>query len=118
MYHNNFTLAQNGISSEVVGIFSGVEFITSSETNDEQLLGILLNKTCFYGEQGGQEADTGSLVIEGKSEFKVVDVKIFGPYVLHIGYLKYGAIEVGKEVVCTYDEVITLHSIFRNDALL
>jgi alanyl-tRNA synthetase len=30
---------------------------------------------------------------------------VYAGYVLHIGYLKYGKLAVGDEVICTYDEV-------------
>ena len=67
--------------------------------------GILLDRTNFYSEQGGQQYDTGSITIDGQAEFVVENVQMFGGYVLHIGYLKYGNLNVNNEVVATYDEV-------------
>jgi alanyl-tRNA synthetase len=66
---------------------------------------VLLDKTNFYAEQGGQENDTGVLAIDGKTEFKVGDVQVYNGYVLHIGQLEEGQLSVGDEVICTYDEV-------------
>ena len=67
--------------------------------------GLLLDRTPFYAESGGQEHDTGSIVIDGQAEFEVTDVQVFNGYVLHIGEMKYGTLAVGDEVVSTYDEV-------------
>ena len=62
--------------------------------------------TNFYAEAGGQEADVGSITIDSKNvEFVVEDVQVAGGYVLQIGYLKYGMLQVGDDVVCSYDEV-------------
>ena len=67
--------------------------------------GILLDKTNFYAESGGQENDTGSLAIDGVADFTVSDVQVYSGYVLHIGRMDDGEMKVGDEVVCTYDEV-------------
>jgi alanyl-tRNA synthetase len=69
------------------------------------MFGVLLDKTSFYAEAGGQEYDTGNIVIDGVTDFEVEDVQVFSGYVLHIGRLKYGELKVGDEVVSSYDEV-------------
>jgi alanyl-tRNA synthetase len=76
----------------------------SSETYSGRF-GVILNQTNFYAEQGGQQFDVGNLVVDGSSDFEVEDVQIFGGYILHIGYLKYGEISIGSEVVASYDAV-------------
>ncbi len=53
--------------------------------------------------------DTGSITVDGKADFCVQDVQVFGRYVLHIGYLKYGSLSVNETVVCSFDEVCYLH---------
>ena len=62
------------------------------EVSDTDLIGIILDSTNFYAEAGGQEHDTGYMIKENDDnnveiEFKVVQVKSFGGYVVHIGYL-------------------------------
>ena len=47
--------------------------------------------------------DTGSLAIDGLVDFAVEDVQIFGGYVLHIGFIKYGAISIESELTCSFD---------------
>jgi alanyl-tRNA synthetase len=49
--------------------------------------------------------DTGTLTIDGKADFAVEDVQVFGGFVLHIGYLKYGSLAVNDKVTCSFDEV-------------
>ncbi len=72
---------------------------------EDRTLGILLDQTSFYAEAGGQVYDTGSITIDGVAEFAVEDVQVFNGYVLHIGKLKYGSLEVGDAVHAVYDEV-------------
>ncbi|KAF9349955.1 Alanine--tRNA ligase, partial [Mortierella sp. NVP85] len=52
----------------------------------------------MYAEQGGQEYDTGSITVDGKAEFVVENVQVYGGYVLHTGYLKYGVLQVDDEL--------------------
>ncbi|KAJ9132980.1 Alanine--tRNA ligase [Pleurostoma richardsiae] len=87
-------------------IFTGKEFVKSSkEIPPKTPLGLLLDKTNFYAESGGQVADTGTIIIDGVAEFKVLDVQEFGGYIVHNGYLEYGELSAGDEVICEYDEL-------------
>jgi len=87
-------------------IFTGNEFRkTSKELPPKTPLGLILDKTNFYAESGGQVADTGRIVIDGIAEFKVLDVQEYGGYILHNGYLEYGELTEGDEVICEYDEL-------------
>lgn len=71
----------------------------------EAHLGILMDETNFYAEQGGQEYDTGKIVIDGKAEFDVTNVQGYGGYVLHTGFMNYGSLSVSDKVISEYDEV-------------
>lgn len=110
------------IKATVKGIYHASKFLKStSEVPSGEAFGVLLDKTCFYAEQGGQENDTGSLSIDGKAEFKVEDVQISNGYVLHIGRMEDGEIKVGDEVTSLYDEVslrlnerIIVHQLTKN----
>ncbi|KAH8196292.1 hypothetical protein TruAng_009540 [Truncatella angustata] len=94
------------IKAKVQLIFNGTEFIKSTkDIKPNTPLGVLLNKTNFYAEQGGQVADTGRIIIDGAAEFKVLDVQQYGGYVLHNGFLEYGQLEAGDEVISEYDEL-------------
>ena len=76
----------------------------SAELDASAPFGVLLDRTNMYAESGGQQADTGSLVIDGQAEFVVTDVQASNGYVLHTGYLKYGALAVGDLIIVAYDE--------------
>ncbi|KAJ1942460.1 Alanine--tRNA ligase [Linderina macrospora] len=76
----------------------------ATNPDDAPAVGVLLDRTVFYAEQGGQESDSGSLVSADLSaEFTVEDVQVFGGYVLHTGFLKYGSLQVGDSVEAQYD---------------
>ncbi|KAJ4164351.1 hypothetical protein LMH87_006028 [Akanthomyces muscarius] len=92
--------------SKVQIIFDGQTFHTSTkDLPPKTAVGLLLDKTNFYAESGGQIADTGRIVIDDVAEFKVMDVQNFGGYILHSGYIEYGALSSGDEVICEYDEL-------------
>ncbi|XP_043916877.1 alanine--tRNA ligase, mitochondrial isoform X2 [Protopterus annectens] len=56
-----------------------------SEVSTGQLCGIILDRTSFYAEQGGQAADHGYLMRTGQQDllFPVTDVQSAGGYVIH-----------------------------------
>uniref|UniRef100_A0A0W0GDV4 Alanine--tRNA ligase n=1 Tax=Moniliophthora roreri TaxID=221103 RepID=A0A0W0GDV4_MONRR len=94
------------ITATVKAIFYNKSFISStSEIPPETNFGVLLDRTSFYAESGGQENDTGSIVIDGVADFEVTDVQVYNGYVLHTGRLKYGQLKLGDEVVSQYDEL-------------
>jgi len=71
-----------------------VESLNSAEC------GIILDRTNFYAEGGGQIFDTGFLSSESL-KFNVRDTQAFGGYVVHIGAISSGEIKVGDKVSCT-----------------
>lgn len=82
--------------------------LSTSEIPSGTSFGIVLDKTCFYAEAGGQEYDTGSIALDVKdreAKFEVIDCQSFKGYVLHIGHLEEGQIDVGDVVIATYDPV-------------
>ncbi|EKM54355.1 uncharacterized protein PHACADRAFT_258158 [Phanerochaete carnosa HHB-10118-sp] len=97
---------RGSIDSRVAALYYNKTFPASTEQIPENaLFGVLLDKTSFYAESGGQEHDTGSIVVDGVAEFEVSDVQVYNGYVLHIGQLKYGALSIGNQVVSIYDEL-------------
>lgn len=71
-------------------------------------VGVVLDKSSFYAEAGGQEADLGMLRIVDESgdvtgSFEVRDVQTYGGFLLHTGFVKEGAVDVGSVVNCRVD---------------
>lgn len=98
--------AKGDSKGKIQFIFDGKAF--SKSTKDippNTAISILLDKTNFYAESGGQVADTGRIVIDDVAEFKIMDVQNFGGYILHSGYIEYGVLSSGDEVICEYDEL-------------
>lgn len=97
---------RSNITSQIKAIYHAKSFVGSTErvpSGDQ--LGLILDKTNFYAEQGGQEYDTGKIVIDGSAELDVRDVQVYGGYILHTGFMKYGSFSLGDDVICEYDEL-------------
>jgi alanyl-tRNA synthetase len=72
-------------------------------TVDENVpLGVVLDKTCFYTESGGQVGDCGKIE-SSNCEFIVKETEKWGNTIVHKGYLVRGRISVGDEVTATVD---------------
>lgn len=97
---------RKNITAKVKAIYQNKNFLSSTEEVPEgEQLGMLLDRTNFYAEQGGQENDTGKLLIDGVAELDVQNVQVYAGYVLHTGYMSYGNLSVGDEVICEFDEL-------------
>jgi alanyl-tRNA synthetase len=90
---SKFTLGE--IDAQVLAIWTGKEFVDAfkstkvknEETGEEKEVGaaLILNRTNFYAESGGQAADRGTVTFANGVVFTVLDVQSFGGYVAHIG---------------------------------
>lgn len=69
------------------------------EGDDFQLIS---DKTCFYGEKGGQVGDTGVIYAEG-TEAVVSDTKSFNNLIVHHCQMKKGKLRVGQSVIGKVD---------------
>jgi alanyl-tRNA synthetase len=97
---------RENIKSTIKAIYHSKSFVDSTKDIKEgEQLGLILDRTNFYAEQGGQENDTGRLVIDGVAEVGVENVQVYAGYVLHTGFMKYGAFSVGDNVLCEFDEL-------------
>lgn len=97
---------RGNITSRIKGVYHAKKFLQSTKDIAEgDQLGLIVDRTNFYAEQGGQENDTGKIIIDGVAELDVQNVQVYAGYVLHTGYMKYGSLSVGDEVICEYDEL-------------
>lgn len=91
----------NNCEATVVAVCVGEE-VTGSITGGEQGV-IVLNKTPFYAEMGGQTADHGVILL-GNSRFEVTNVqKDKGGRFLHSGTMRGGTIKTDDLVLASID---------------
>lgn len=85
---------------KVLALFKDAKPVTQLFEGDAGL--VLLDKTPFYAESGGQVGDSGSLT-EGMHSFHVSDVQKQGSLFLHFGQVTAGTLEVGQAVEARID---------------
>lgn len=91
------------IKGTIKAIWNGRNFDEHADNTTAGMkpVGIVLDKTNFYSEMGGQVADTGELhCMKAGGIFKVEDTQSFGGYVIHIGRITKGKLRVGDDVMC------------------
>jgi len=82
----------------------GIGFVdTISKENGA--VGIVLDKTNFYGESGGQTFDIGTIKTSSGATIQINNVQIYGSFVLHLGEVTDGSVTVGDNATCSVDYV-------------
>ncbi len=90
--------------AKVIGIIAQDRLCeTLREVGHESPVTVVLDKTPFYGESGGQVGDTG-LLKWPEGEFEVIDTQREGGFVLHIGHLRTGVLDLGQQLSATVDQ--------------
>lgn len=88
--------------SQVTGLFTGKGLpVDSLKYKEEGIL--VLDRTPFYGESGGQVGDTGEIHTDSGS-FIVKNTQKQGGVFLHYGFVIKGFLEVGNKVTAQIDE--------------
>ncbi len=87
-----------GLSSEgkILGWVAEGTFVDDGELSDKKQVGLVLDKTCFYVEQGGQVGDKGTIQTE-TGLFTVIDTQLAAGGMIHVGQLEQGQISVGQQ---------------------
>ncbi len=96
------------LESSITAIFTEDGFLSDGEeASTGANVGIILDKSSFYAEAGGQEADIGQIAISSEgnvvAKFLVNDVQSYGGYLLHSGEVTAGAVKVGDKITCAVD---------------
>lgn len=94
------------LSATVKSIVHNGRFISSTfDIPSGTSFGILLDRTNFFAESGGQIYDTGMIYIDQHFEFEVENVQSYGGYTLHVGSVRHGTLNIGDTVVGSYNVV-------------
>jgi len=99
--------------SEIIGLFKNG--ISVQEVQEGDKVEILLPKTSFYVESGGQVSDTGK-IISFSNEFEIEVQSMRRPaagMIVHVGLVTKGSVEIYKPVVAIVDRKRRL-DIMRN----
>jgi len=89
-------------NARVLAILQNDAAIDQLENGDEAI--VILDRTPFYAESGGQVGDIGEIRIGEETVFKVTDTQKQNDVYLHIGYLLSGEPGVGDQVDARIDE--------------
>jgi alanyl-tRNA synthetase len=87
-------------SGKVIAIFKDGQKVESVNSGDDAI--VILDKTPFYGESGGQIGDKG-LLTAANVEFTVLDSQKYGKSIGHIGKIIKGSLKVGDNVTAAID---------------
>ena len=102
---------ENRVEAQVAGIIRGSELVDEAGEGDGQVA-LVLDRTVFYAEAGGQVADTGMIRGDGFT-FEVEDTHNKEGLYLHIGRVTHGGVSSGARVVAEIDTQRRL-SVMRN----
>jgi alanyl-tRNA synthetase len=90
-------------TARVVGIIAQDKLCDLvDEVGHSKPVAVVLDKTPFYGESGGQVGDTGEIVTP-EMRFEVIDTQREGSFVLHLGHLRSGVLRQGATVAARVD---------------
>ena len=101
--HNTEFVGYDSTETEttIAGIIAGGKLCDKTdEVGHDQPVTVVLNKTPFYGEKGGQVGDSGEIKGEG-FRFEVTDTQVDGDLVLHQGHLREGALALNSKATAS-----------------
>ena len=88
---------------QIVALVVDGEPVESAKAGDS--LSVVLDRTAFYANSGGQVGDTGYLTV-GDARFEVHDCRKAGDHFLHIGVLQKGDLAVGAVATAVVDAAV------------
>ncbi|MBR4346178.1 MAG: alanine--tRNA ligase [Oscillospiraceae bacterium] len=89
-------------SAKIIAIYKDNSRVNDIAEGDEAV--IILDRTPFYAEAGGQVGDTGHIKI-GESSFAVTDTQKTNGVYMHFGVVDNGSLSAGNDVTASIDTV-------------
>jgi len=99
--HKNLSQEQAPETGKILALYRDGKFVETLNAGEKG--SVVLDRTPFYAESGGQVGDQGLLHINNKAFFKVLDTIKQGHTHLHLGKLEKGVLSVGDEVQADVD---------------
>lgn len=91
----------NEQAATIVALYKEGQPVTELNAGDEGL--VILDKTAFYAESGGQVGDTGVLA-NNDAQFTVLDTQKYGQAIGHLGRVEHGKLTVNHKITAKIDE--------------
>ncbi len=89
------------LRTHIAAIWDGHRLHESMTTSEDGLIALILEKTNFYAEMGGQVSDQGEIKTDTGAIFIVETVRQVGGYILHLGRMKSGKLLRGDSASAT-----------------
>jgi len=91
------------LASTIIGLHTEGEAVQSASKGTDVL--VILDKTVFYAESGGQVGDTG-VISKGSAKIAIADCRKVGNHHIHIGHIVSGEFTIGDEVDGQVDQAL------------
>ena len=89
--------------AEILGVIAQGRLVpTLEEVGHAEPVGVILDRTPFYAEAGGQVGDVGEIAADGR-RFRVTDTRKEGGLTVHLGRLEAGSLRPGVAVRAEVD---------------
>jgi alanyl-tRNA synthetase len=99
--HHHVNTDSTADTGKILALYRDGKFVDSLAAGEKA--SIVLDRTPFYAESGGQVGDQGMLRIDNQAYFKVFDTIKQGHMHLHLGKLEKGALKINDEVHAEID---------------
>ena len=103
------------VKAKIVELVSLSDGKAQEKIKKNQEVVVILDKTSFYAESGGQVGDTGVLT-GNKFEFEIKDTQKIGDHVGHVGSLSKGSASKGDSVVAKINQQARSKTVLNHSA--
>lgn len=101
-------------TANVLAIYRDGQFVDTLKAGEKG--SVILDRTPFYAESGGQVGDQGFIIVPDKAMFKVLDTIKQGHMHLHLGKLEKGELHIGDAVRAQIDAARRRRTVLNHTA--